>query len=172
MIVVVASASLARPVSPTAVPTSAFSVDRVGRRVRVVTAPTSNSSTSLTLIVKACVLNEPSAEVARTVMLCEAAASRSSSVPSATVTTPVDPLIANRPPALSSSEYVIALVVASASLAAAVIPTTVPLAAFSSTALAAAFVSLRRRTSNSSTSPMVIVNGGWWWSCRCWSRAP
>jgi len=40
-----------------------------------------NSSTSFTLIVKFVSAVEPSAEVARTVMLCEAAASRLSRLP-------------------------------------------------------------------------------------------
>ena len=68
-----------------------------------VTVPTSNSSTSETLMVNACVVNEPSTLVARTTMPCEAAVSRSSSDPSATVTTPVVPLIVKRPPASSTS---------------------------------------------------------------------
>ena len=66
------------------------------------TAPTSNSSTSLTLMLTAAVLNEPSLELARTVMTWLAAASRSSRLPSATVTIPVLASMAKRPPASSS----------------------------------------------------------------------
>ncbi len=50
------------------------------------------------------VVKLPSALVARMVMLWEVAASKLSSVPSATLTTPVELLIAKRPPALLSSE--------------------------------------------------------------------
>ena len=67
------------------------------------TAPTSNSSTSLTAIVKRCVvLKLVSLLVARTVMLWLVAVSASR--PPATVTTPVLASIVNRPPASSSSE--------------------------------------------------------------------
>ena len=61
---------------------------------------TGASFTSATDTVKACVEKLPSAEVARTTMLWEAAASASSAP--ATVTTPVLALIAKRPPASTS----------------------------------------------------------------------
>ena len=101
---------------------------------------------------------EPSALVARTVMLCDALASRSSSKPFATVTTPVAPLIANRPPASSNSEYVTPFVVASSSVENPVMPTAVPLAALSSTAFAVASLSVGAETSNSSTSLTVTLS--------------
>ena len=104
MVLVVASASLAAAVIPTAVPLAAFSSTALAVPLASLTAPTLNSSTSLMLMVKFCSLVEPSAEVARTVMSCEAFASRLSSVPSATVTTPVLASMAKRPPALSVSE--------------------------------------------------------------------
>ncbi len=65
-----------------------------------VTAPTSNSSMSVILIVKLCVEKLVSSLAARTVMLCEVALSASRAP--ATVTTPVLASMANRPPALSS----------------------------------------------------------------------
>ena len=97
---VVASASLAEAVIPTSVPIAAFSATLLAAALVSLIAPTSNSSTSVRLIVKPCVLKLPSAEVARTMMPWLAAASRSSAP--ATVTTPLPALIANRPPALSS----------------------------------------------------------------------
>ena len=89
---------------PTAVPFGALSLTSLAAAFVSLIGPISNSSTSFRLIVKPRVENDVSLLVARTVMLCEAAASRSSSVPSATVTTPVIALMAKRPPALSSSE--------------------------------------------------------------------
>ena len=68
---------------------------------RTATGP---SLTLVRLIVKLAVEKLISLEVARTVMLCEVAASKLSSVPLATVTTPVLLWIVNRPPAESSSE--------------------------------------------------------------------
>ena len=65
--------------------------------------PTSNSSTSLMLITKPWSVNDPSAEVARTVIL-RAGPSASRSIAPATVTTPVLESMANRPPSLSCSE--------------------------------------------------------------------
>ena len=75
--------------TPTVVPLAAFSSTALAVASLSVTGPTSNSSTSLTLIVITTVSKLPSLDVARTVMLWLAAASRSSSVPLATVTTPV-----------------------------------------------------------------------------------
>ena len=97
MVLVVASASLAEAVIPTSVPTAAFSATLLAAALASLIAPTSNSSTSVRLTVKACVLKLPSAEVARTTMPWLAAASRSSAP--ATVTTPLLASIAKRPPA-------------------------------------------------------------------------
>ncbi len=69
MALVVASASLAAAVIPTTVPLAAFSLTALAVASPSVTVPTSNSSTSLTAIVKVCVEKLVSAEVARTVML-------------------------------------------------------------------------------------------------------
>ena len=55
---------------PTSVPTAAFSATLSAAASMSLIAPTSNSSTSLTAMVKACVLKLPSAEVARTTMPC------------------------------------------------------------------------------------------------------
>ncbi len=71
-------------------------VDLIDRGVRVADRGESNSSTSVRLIVKFSVVKLPSALVARMVMLWEVAASKLSSVPSATLTTPVELLIAKR----------------------------------------------------------------------------
>ena len=68
-----------------------------------VTAPTSNSSTSLMLIVNTWSVKEPSAEVARTVMF-RVGPSASRSIVPATVTTPVLASMVNRPPSSSCSE--------------------------------------------------------------------
>ena len=73
-----------------------------------------------------------------------------------TVTTPVDELIAKRPPALSSSEYVTTSV-PSASVARPVIPTVVPFAEFSLTKSAAALLSVTAVTLLSFTSVKLIV---------------
>ena len=104
IVFVVASASLADAVRPTVVPMLAFSTTEFTEGTESVTAPVSNSSRSFRLIVKTVSAVEPSTLVARTVMLWLDAASRSSSVPSATVTTPVVLLMVNRPPASSNSE--------------------------------------------------------------------
>ena len=120
-------------------------------------AVTSNSSRSLTAIVNVVSFVDPSSLVARMVMLCDAAASRSSSEPSATVTTPLSASIAKRPPASSNSEYVTPLVVASSSVAKPVTPTVVPFAAFSLTALEVPSVSTGAVTSNSSRSATVTL---------------
>ncbi len=96
-----ASASVASAVTPTVVPTVAFSLTASAAALLSVTAPMSNSSTSVTFTVNACVLKLPSALVARTVMLWLVALSASSAP--ATVTIPLAPLIAKRPPASSSS---------------------------------------------------------------------
>ena len=56
-------------VMPTAVPTTASSATVLAAASLSVTAPTSNSSTSLMLIVNTWSVNEPSLTVARTVML-------------------------------------------------------------------------------------------------------
>ena len=87
-------------------------------------------------------------------MLYEPAASRS--ITPATVTTPVFVLIANRPPALSSSEYVTTSV-PSASVANPVTPTVVPFVEFSLTKLAAELMSETAVTPLSFTSVNVIV---------------
>ena len=68
----------------------------------------------------------PSELIAFTVMSCDVSLSKSSWDASATVTTPVVPSIAKRPPALSINVYVIVLLVASSSCALAVIPTRSP----------------------------------------------
>jgi hypothetical protein len=99
MLLLLASASEAKAVTPTTVPLAAFSATPFAAALVSLTAPTSNSSTSPTAMLKTWVLKLPSALVARTVMLWLAAASRSSSVPLATVTTPVAPPMAKRPPA-------------------------------------------------------------------------
>ena len=100
----VASASVAWAVTPTVVPFAAFSLTESAVTSISAIAPTSSSSASTTLIVKVCVENEPSVLVARTAISCEAAASRSSSKPFATVMTPEVVSIAKRPPAESSRE--------------------------------------------------------------------
>ena len=154
---VVASASEAKPVIPTTVPLEAFSATVFAAALISETAVVSNSSMSLRLIVKTVSAVEPSALVARTVMVCETADSRSSNVPSATVTVPEFASIAKRPPALSNNAYVTVLLVASESDDEALIPTVVPLAAFSSTALVVASVSTGAVVSNSSRSLILIV---------------
>ena len=100
IVLVVASASLAAAVRPTLVPTNAFSSTALAAASVSVTAPMSNSSTSLMLMVKTWSVKEPSAEVARTVIL-RLAPSASRSIAPATVTTPVLAWMANRPPSLS-----------------------------------------------------------------------
>ena len=90
-------------------------------------------------------------------MLCEVAASKFNSEPSATVTTPVLVSIANRPPASSVRLYVTVFVVASPSLADAVIPTGVPLAAFSATLLDTGLASTGVDTEDSLTSLILMV---------------
>ena len=142
---------------PTSVSLAAFSFTASAVAFTSVGAVTSNSSRSLIAMVKVESAIEPSALVARMVMSCDAAASRSSSEPSATDTTPVEPSILKRPPASSNSEYVTPFVVASASLDEAVMPTSVSLAAFSFTASAAALTSVGAVTSNSSTSATVTA---------------
>ena len=99
---VVASASLADAVTPTVVPTMAFSSTALAVASVSVTAPTSNSSTSPIAIVNTRVVVEVSVEVARTVMSYVPAASRS--IPPATVTVPVFVSMVKRPPASSSRE--------------------------------------------------------------------
>ena len=84
---------------PTVVPLAAFSLTALAAALLSVTAPVSNSSTSLIAIEKTWSVKEPSAEVARTVML-RLAPSASRSMAPATVTTPVLASIANRPPSL------------------------------------------------------------------------
>ena len=106
-------------------------------------------------MLKDCELDEPSAEVASTVIECAAKASKSSDVSS--VTTPVPPSIANRPPAESLNEKVMPLFVASASAAEAVTPASAPAAAFSASVLTTPLLSLTAPTSNSSTSLTAIV---------------
>ena len=99
----VASASLADASMPTTVPTVAFSSTALAVPSVSVTAPTSNSSTSLMAIAKTWSVNELSDEVARTVML-RLAPSVSRSIAPLTVTTPVLELIVKRPPSSSNSE--------------------------------------------------------------------
>ena len=89
---------------PTVEPLATFSFTALAAPFASAGLVTSNSSTSSTLIVKTVSAVEPSALVARTVMVWLDAASRSSRLPSATVTTPVALLMANRPPASSVSE--------------------------------------------------------------------
>ena len=83
----VTSASVARPVTPTAVPTIASSATVLAPASESVTAPVSNSSTSLTAIDSVVVLKLVSLEVARIVMLWLVAVSASRAP--ATVTIPV-----------------------------------------------------------------------------------
>ena len=71
----VPSASVARPVKPTVVPLAEFSRTVFAAALLSLTAETADSLTSVRLMVKDCVEDEASAEVARTVMLCEVAAS-------------------------------------------------------------------------------------------------
>ena len=66
------------------------------------TGPGPKTIIPVSAMAKTCVLELPSWEVARTVTLWLAAASRSSRPPFATVTTPVVPSMAKRPPASSS----------------------------------------------------------------------
>ena len=100
---VVASASLPEASMPTVVPTIAFSLTPLIVKSVSVTAPMSNSSTSLIVIAKTRSVNELSDDVARTVTL-RLAPSASRSIAALTVTTPVLELIAKRPPSLSCSE--------------------------------------------------------------------
>ena len=95
------SASVALAVIPTIVPLTAFSAIVLVAALVSVGVVTSNSSTSVTAIVKVWVLVEVSELVAVTVMEWEAAVSKLSKVPSSTVTTPVLGSIAKRPPELS-----------------------------------------------------------------------
>ena len=154
---VVASESDDEAVIPTSVPSAAFSLTALAAALESVGLVTSNSSTSVILIVKTWSVYEASAEVARTVMF-RVAPSASRSIAPATETTPVLLLIENRPPSLSNRAKVIVFVVESESEAEAVIPTVVPMEAFSATVLAAAFESVTELVSNSSTSPMLMVN--------------
>ena len=87
---------------PTAVPITAFSSTALAVASVSLTARTSNSSTSLTSMVKIWSVNDPSLLVARTVMF-ELGPSASRSIAPATVTTPVLASIANRPPSSSVS---------------------------------------------------------------------
>src|SRR4029450_5989617 len=66
MPLLVASASLASAVTPTTVPLAAFSATLLAAALLSLTAPTSNSSTSVTLMVKFCGGGEPAAAVANT----------------------------------------------------------------------------------------------------------
>src|ERR1044071_3348661 len=99
-----------------------------------------DGATSLTAIENVCVVNNPLASAALTVMLWLVALSKSISEPSATVTTPVEESMANRPPALSLSENV--TVPPLTSDEDAVMPTRVPFAAPSATVLAPALPSV------------------------------
>ena len=69
------SGSVASPVSPTVVPLEVFSKTVLAAALLSLTAETAPSLTSVKLMVIDWVENEVSAEVARTVMLCEVAAS-------------------------------------------------------------------------------------------------
>ena len=100
----VASASDALAVIPTNVPLAEFSAMLFAVALVSVTDPTSNSSTSVKLIVKLAVEKLVSLEVARTVMVWLVAASKFNRVLLATVTTPVLLLIVKRPPDESSNE--------------------------------------------------------------------
>ena len=73
IVLFVASASEAEAVMPTAVPLAEFSANELAVALVSVTDPTSNSSTSVRLIVNTCVEKLPSLDVARTVTLCEVA---------------------------------------------------------------------------------------------------
>ena len=68
IVLVVASASLAAAVMPTAVPIAAFSWTALAAALESVTAPTSNSSTSPMVMVNTRVVVVVSLLVARTVM--------------------------------------------------------------------------------------------------------
>ncbi len=72
---------------PTRLPLAEFSARLLAAGLLSATGVTSNSSTSVRLIVKFSVVKLPSALVARMMMLWEVAASKLSSVPSATLTT-------------------------------------------------------------------------------------
>ena len=72
MVFVVASASTAKPVMLTTVPLAEFSAMVLAVASPSETAPTSNSSRSLMLMVKTVSAVDPSAEVARTVIFLEA----------------------------------------------------------------------------------------------------
>ena len=134
----VTSASVAKAVMPTAVPMAAFSATVLPDASASETAEMAVSLTSLTSMVKLCVLVEPSVDVAVTSMVWLVAVS-ASRLP-ATVTMPVFASMANRPPALSVRLYV-TVSVTSGSVASAVMPTTAPTLASSSTAFAAALLS-------------------------------
>ena len=69
MLLVVASASIANVVSPTVVPTLAFSTTEFTAATESVTALVANSLTSPMLIVNVWIEKDVSVEVARTVML-------------------------------------------------------------------------------------------------------
>ena len=89
MVWLVASASDGVGGDPDEVPAAAFSLTAFVAPAVSVGVEASNSSTSLTAIVKAWSACEPSLEEARTVMSSEAALSRLICEPSRTVTTPV-----------------------------------------------------------------------------------
>lgn len=95
----VTSASVARAVIPTAVPTVALSDTELADASVSEMAEILVSLTSLTLIVKVSFAVEPSVDVATTVMSWLVAVSASR--PEATVTTPVLASIVKRPPASS-----------------------------------------------------------------------
>ena len=95
--------SLALAVIPTVVPFAAFSLIALAVAFASVTAPVSNSSTSLILIVKTVSAVEPSADVARTVMF-RMALSVSRFNAAAVVTIPVLASIAKLPLSLSNNK--------------------------------------------------------------------
>ena len=116
------------------------------------------SSTSSTLIVKICVAVDPSVLVASMVMSCVSSISKSSNAPATRRTSPVVPLIVNRPAASFVRAKLTALFEKSSSDADASTPTsTFPVSA-SDTSLAAELSSTGVETSNSSTSLIRMVN--------------
>ena len=92
-----------RGVMPTAVPLAAFSFTALAAALVSLTAPTSNSFTSVTLMVNVCVGERAVGRRGPDRDVVSWRPFRGSALPSATVTTPVVASIANRPPALSSS---------------------------------------------------------------------
>ena len=90
-------------VMPTAVPLAAFSLTALAVAFASVTAPTSNSSTSLMVIVKTCVGERAVGRGGADGDVVGWRRRFAVESPPATVTTPVLASMANRPPSLSCS---------------------------------------------------------------------